>query len=310
MTRLERHSLGRSGLEVSAFAIGSWRTFERIPLEQGADVLREARRCGIDFMDVARYDDETGSAPIRSGYSEVVFGEAFRAAGVIREEVVVAEKLWWEHWPRQSARAELDESLERLGFDRVDLIYSDPPPADLPMARVAEEIGGLLDAGLARAWGVVNWPAARIAAVSAAADDAGIAEPAAVQLPYSLVRRSPVEDAGMQAVLERVGASVVASYALFGGVLSGRYSDAGAAGRMTSRLHDPAVRDAVDRAAALRPLAAELGVDVATLAYGFASAGPRVASVLFGATTPEQVRRNVRRLDDEQLAQLRRAADG
>jgi len=114
----------------------------------------------------------------------------------------------------------------------------------------------------------------------------------------------------MQAVLERVGASVVASYALFGGVLSGRYSDAGAAGRMTSRLHDPAVRDAVDRAAALRPLAAELGVDVATLAYGFASAGPRVASVLFGATTPEQVRRNVRRLDDEQLAQLRRAADG
>ena len=132
MTRLERRSLGRSGLEVSAFAIGSWRTFERIPLEQGADVLREARRCGIDFMDVARYDDETGSAPIRSGYSEVVFGEAFRAAGVIREEVVVAEKLWWEHWPRQSARAELDESLERLGFDRVDLIYSDPPPADLP----------------------------------------------------------------------------------------------------------------------------------------------------------------------------------
>ena len=43
-------------------------------------------------------------------------------------------------------------------------------------------------------------------------------------------------------------------------------------------------------------------MDVATLAYGFASAGPRVASVLFGATTPEQVRRNVRRLDDEQLA--------
>lgn len=79
----------------------------------------------------------------------------------------------------------------------------------------------------------------------------------------------------MQTVLERAGASVVASYALFGGVLSGRYSEAGAAGRMTSRLQAPVVRAAVDRADALRPLAAELGVDIAALAYGFASAGLR-----------------------------------
>ena len=45
-----------------------------------------ARDAGITFLDDARYDDETGSAPIETGYSEVVFGELFRQAGWRRDE--------------------------------------------------------------------------------------------------------------------------------------------------------------------------------------------------------------------------------
>ena len=61
-----------------ALALGSWRTFERIPREPALAVMRAAREAGIDFLDDARYDDETGSAPIPTGYSEVLFGELFR----------------------------------------------------------------------------------------------------------------------------------------------------------------------------------------------------------------------------------------
>ena len=55
-----RRALGGSGLEVSALSLGSWRTFERIPREEGRAVLQAAREAGIDFLDDARYDDETG----------------------------------------------------------------------------------------------------------------------------------------------------------------------------------------------------------------------------------------------------------
>src|SRR6478672_7639402 len=117
MTTLPHRPLGSSGFDVSLFSLGSWRTFERIPREQGAAVMRAARDAGINFLDDARYDDETGEAPIRTGYSEVVFGELFRAAGWVRDDVVVANKLWWEHWPQEDAATELDGSLERMGLD-------------------------------------------------------------------------------------------------------------------------------------------------------------------------------------------------
>ena len=70
------------------------------PTRAGRVRARPRASRGIDFLEVARYNDESGSAPIPSGYSEVVFGEAFRASGWPRDEVTIGEKLWWEHWPR------------------------------------------------------------------------------------------------------------------------------------------------------------------------------------------------------------------
>ncbi|HKO26716.1 MAG TPA: aldo/keto reductase, partial [Solirubrobacteraceae bacterium] len=118
---MPRQVLGRSELTVSRLSLGSWRTFERIPREDGLAVMRAAREHGFNFLDDARYDDETGTAPLRTGYSEVLFGELFRAAGWERVDTVVANKLWWEFWPGQSAAAELDGSLDRMGFEYIDL---------------------------------------------------------------------------------------------------------------------------------------------------------------------------------------------
>src|ERR1700730_5921388 len=76
--------LGRPGLHVSVLSIGSWVTFEHLPMETGVATMVAAREFGIEFLDDARYDDRTGRAPIPTGYSEVVFGELFRAAGFRR----------------------------------------------------------------------------------------------------------------------------------------------------------------------------------------------------------------------------------
>jgi aryl-alcohol dehydrogenase-like predicted oxidoreductase len=147
--------LGGSGVDVSVLALGSWWTYERIGGDEGIAVMRTARERGVTFLDDARYDDETGNAPIRTGYSEVIFGELFRAAGWRRDEAVVANKLWWEFWPEQSAAEVLDASLERMGFDYLDLAYSWATVNGPRVEEVVSAVGGLISSGRVRAWAVL-----------------------------------------------------------------------------------------------------------------------------------------------------------
>ena len=309
---LSSRPLGSSGIEVSALSLGSWRTYERLPADTGVAIVRAARDEGINFFDDARYDDETGTAPIRTGYSEVVFGELFRGAGVRRDEAIVANKLWWEFWPEQSAAAELDASLGRMGFGYVDLIYANAPPPGMAVADLVADVSGLVDSGKARAWGLVNWPADLAGQAAEAAASLGVTAPCAVQLPYSLVRRSWVEDAAMTQALKALGAGVIASFSLAGGVLTGKYGSGPALGRAAGTLEDPRVAPAVAAAEELTGLAGRLETTAAALAMAFPLTNPAVTSVLFGATDAEQVRANcaaiglLDRLGPADLAQLRR----
>jgi aryl-alcohol dehydrogenase-like predicted oxidoreductase len=157
--RVPHRRLGGSSLSVSRIALGSWRTFERMDRADAERVLDHALRSGIDFLDDARYDDETGQAPLATGYSEVLFGELFRAVGAEREAVTVSNKLWWEFWPGQDALSELEGSLERMGFDRLDLLYSSTLPDAVPVAVAVEQIAAVLATGRVAAWSVVNWSA-------------------------------------------------------------------------------------------------------------------------------------------------------
>ena len=305
---MERRPLGTSGIDVSVVSLGSWRTYERIPREQALEVMRAAMELGIDFLDDARYDDETGTAPIPTGYSEVVFGELFRAAGWRRDDVTVANKLWFEFWPEQTFEQELDASLGRMGLDHVDLIYATLPPDRLGAEDIVEGVGGLIASGRARAWGIVNWPPALLLEVTRVAAERGMPPPCCAQLPYNVVSRAWVEGRDEAAALAESGASVVASAVLAGGALTGKYDDPGASGRMAEKLADPSVRDALDAGRRVRELAERHGTSPAALAIAFALEGDRVASVLFGATSAEQVRDNARALQvsADAVAELRR----
>ena len=98
------------------------------PREQAASVLDHARSRGIDFLDDARYNDETGTrADPVPATRRSCSARLFRASGWPRDEVTIGNKLWWEHWPQQSPAEELDLSLERHG----------PRPCRLPRVRPA-----------------------------------------------------------------------------------------------------------------------------------------------------------------------------
>jgi aryl-alcohol dehydrogenase-like predicted oxidoreductase len=273
--------------------------------------MSRARELGVNFLDDARYNDETGTAPMKTGYSEVVFGELFRASGWKRQEVVLANKLWWEFWPEENAAAELEGSLRRMNMDHFDLAYAEKPPEGLSIDEIVRGIGDLISAGKLRAWGVLNWPASLIAEAAKICAETGVPSPCAAQLAYSLVARSPVENHEMVDALDAAGTSVVASFTLDGGALTGKYATRGVQGRLSSGRENQRHAAAFRASQELARLAQRFGTQTAPLAIAFALLNTRVASVLFGATSAEQVSENVKAVevaagfDADAIAQLR-----
>jgi L-glyceraldehyde 3-phosphate reductase len=255
--------------------------------------MQAAREAGINFLDDARYNDETGRAPIPTGHSEVVFGELFRAAGWRRDETIVSNKLWWEFWPDQSPAQELAGSLARMRLDHIDLIYSEVPPDGVGLEDAIDMITGLIRAGAARAWGTLNWTPEQMERAWQIADREGVPGPTATQPPYSLVHREIVDDPGMRRLAADRGVAIVASYTLAGGVLTGKYDQDPGAGRAAGMLDQPRVAPAVAAGRDLAALGRDIGVAPASLAMAFALVNPSVTTVLFGATRPEQVSANL-----------------
>ena len=235
---LPHRRLGGSEIEVSRIALGSWRTFERMPRADAERLLAYALGRGIDFLDDARYDDETGKAPIPTGYSEVLFGELLRAVGADPAALTISNKLWWEFWPGQDAIGEVEASLQRMGLERLGLLYSSTLPAEVPVPVAVEQIAAVLATGRVGAWAVVNWSAADLAAATAEARGRRSRRRARRSCRTAWPgptgsRTRPWSDA-----LAAAGASLIPSAALAGGALSGKYAD-GAAGRLSDELNDP-----------------------------------------------------------------------
>ena len=312
---LPHRPLGASGIEVSIMSLGSWRTYERMSRDEGVAVMRAAREAGIDFLDDARYDDETGAAPIPTGWSEVVFGELFRASGWRRDDVTIANKLWWEHWPDEDAAAELDGSLGRLGLDHVDLIYAIAPPPTLPVATVVEQVAGLIASGRARAWGTGMWSGEALSEALDVCDATGAPRPVAAQMGCSLAEHSQPSDPTTRAALDRGPIGLVAAHVLAGGTLSGKYLDDPARPGRAGGDDNPVARRGKQIAARLAALGDAWGMATSHLAIAYALGHPNLASVLFGATSPDQVRANVgavetfSALDADQRAAIDALAD-
>jgi aryl-alcohol dehydrogenase-like predicted oxidoreductase len=305
---LPQRSLGATGPQVSVMSLGSWRTFERMPRDAGLGVMLAAREAGVTLLDDARYDDETGTAPLPTGWSEVVFGELFRRAGWNRDAVTVCNKLWWEHWPDEDATTELDGSLGRMGLEHVDVIYAIAASTAPPVEVVVEQVAGLINSGRARAWGTGMWSGQQLNAALDVCDATGAPYPIAAQMACSLADHRQSADAAVNAALERGAIGLVAAYVLAGGTLTGKYAS-GAPGRAGDD-RSPVAARGKEIGIRLAGLAAEWDVPASHLAFAYALDHPHLATVLFGATSVEQVQSNVaavatyEALDDAQRAAI------
>ncbi len=311
---MEYRKLGSSDLEVSAFALGSWMTYEFMDQDDALNVFKSGLDQGLNFLDDARYDDRTGHAPLKSGYSEVLFGQLLRKSGANRNDLVIGNKLWLEFYPGQSLEEEIDGSLGRMQMEYLDLAYCATPPTGVPLADLLRQLDALIKTGKLRYWGVLNWPAEQLAQAYELAAREGLSAPVASQPAYSLLTKSPVEDPQTARVYREGGIGIVASFTLYGGLLTGKYNrDARVLNTRfkpedIENMREKGLLEKVDR---VIEIAQSLGCTPAQLAMAYVLKNPQVASILFGAKKPAQIEDNLKalevaaRLDDTIMANLR-----
>jgi aryl-alcohol dehydrogenase-like predicted oxidoreductase len=298
---MERRRLGGSAVEVSRIILGcgNFGGIGSAPEffgqgESEAEAFRimdAAWELGITSFDTA---DAYGG-----GRSETMIGNWIRSRGhrpgLTTKTYNPMEAGADRGLSRARVTRQLASSLERLGVEHVDLYLAHEFDPDTPVEETTATFEGLVEVGMTRSYGVSNFDGAQLRSVLA------IARPAAVQNSYSLLERSDERD------VLRLCADFDVAYTPFsplaGGWLTGKYrrgEPAPAGSRMTLRpepyehLRTERTFDALER---FERVAAERGVDAATLALAWPLAQPQVTAIVVGPRRPDHLQPAVRALD-------------
>jgi aryl-alcohol dehydrogenase-like predicted oxidoreductase len=275
-------------LQVTAVGVGCNNFGWRIDDRAAAAVVGAALDSGINFFDTADIYGE--------GRSEEFLG---RALGGRRREVVVATKFGMKlDEQRRGAKPEyirraVEDSLRRLNTDYIDLYQLHRPDPETPIADTLGALDELVKAGKVLQIGCSNFSAAQLREAAEAVRP-GAARFASVQNHYSLYHREPEDEVLAECVRE--GLAFLPYFPLESGLLTGKYRPGAAppAGSRADAGWGPKVftPENLEWAERLRQFAERHGHSLLDLAVSWLVAQPAVASVIAGATSPEQVRTN------------------
>jgi len=276
-------------------------------LETSKSVIDAALDVGINFIDTA--EEYSTTTRIGSGRSEEFIGTAL---GRRRNDVLIATKFSPRvlNAPEQRGAkrivSALEGSLRRLRTDRIDLYQQHFPDPETPLDEILEAMTRLVRDGKVREIGCSNFPAEMIEEAQARSRAGDFARFASVQSPYNILDAAP-----QRAVLEACahnGMMLLPCFPLASGLLTGKYrlnepppadSRFGIDTTVTGLLRDQLSEDRVAKAQKLRAYAQERGRSLLELAISWLACQPKVASVIAGATRPEQVRANAAAADWE-----------
>jgi aryl-alcohol dehydrogenase-like predicted oxidoreductase len=301
---VETRSIG--ALTVSVVGLGCNNFGGRIGEAETDAVVGAALDAGITLFDTADIYGNT--------LSETYLGPAL---GARRDEVVLATKFgapYDGHEGGGSAayvRTAVEDSLTRLGTDRIDLYQLHVPDQKTPIAETIGALDDLVAEGKVREFGCSNFSTAMLEE-AAAATPTGAPGFVSVQNQYNILHREP-ED-GVLAECERTGMAFLPYFPLASGLLSGKYRvgepppEGARLTNMGERAASQLSDDRLAKVAALDEVAQRSGHSVLDLAFGWLLSRPAVASVIAGATRPEQIAANVAgggwRLGDDVLAEV------
>jgi aryl-alcohol dehydrogenase-like predicted oxidoreductase len=282
-------NLGSSDIEVSEISLGSWLTYGvGVEREHTEACTKAAFDAGINFFDTANVYGQ--------GAAESAWGEILK--DYKREGYVLATKVFFpmsetdRGLSREQIHKQIDKSLERLQTDYVDLYQCHRPDSETPIEETMEALTEVCDAGKAREIGFSEWTVEQI---QAGLDVPHTRDWVSSQPQYNMIWRPP--EAELIPFCEAHGISQIVWSPLAQGVLTGKYKP-GEGIPEDSRMASDEMNWAMSRymsdeileaVQGLVPVAEKAGLSMATMALAWCLRQENLASVIIGASRPEQV---------------------
>lgn len=302
---MQYRRLGKSGLKLSAFSLGSWVTFARqVDRAAARDMMAMAYEHGINFFDNAEIYEK--------GQSEILMGETLRALAWPRDSYCVSSKVYWggdKPTQRGLHRKHVTEAchaaLKRLQVDYLDLYFCHRPDIETPIEETTRAMHDLITQGKVLYWGTSEWNAQQITEAYAAARTFGLTPPTMEQPMYHLFHREKFEKDLLPLFTDHgLGATTFSPLAM--GILTGKYGEdipegsrLGLSGYewLRAHLNTEEGQMQLEKTRQLQALAQEAGLAVHHLALLWCLQNPHVSSVIFGASHIGQLEDNLGALD-------------
>jgi len=290
---MEYRQLGHSGLEVSLVGLGTNNFGRRCDQAQSAAVLDQALESGINFIDTANI--------YSAGESETHIGHWLQGK---RDQVLIATKFGMDMGDgpmqqggsRQHIMASVEASLDRLQTDCIDLYQIHRVDRRVPIEETLRALDDLVRQGKVRYIGASNFDAWHLCEAEWVARTRHLNRFVSVQNYYNLLKREIERE--VTPFCESYGVGIIPYFPLESGFLTGKYRRGetppeGARLTGSPRGDDLLTDDNFDLLDRLSAFAQERGHTLLDLAIAGLAVQPAVASIIAGATTPEQVVANV-----------------
>ncbi|WP_240665993.1 aldo/keto reductase [Agromyces sp. LHK192] len=275
---------GETGIRAHALALGGSMFGWTLGNEDAERILDRFAALGGSVVDTAD--------SYAAGRSESIIGRWMASRGT-RDRMVVSTKVGHHHdrtgLAPHTLRAAVEDSLQRLGTDRIDLLYLHGEDPDVPLAETLGAVGALIDAGKVVTLGAADFSPERLIEARVLAAN-GLPRIEALTTRYSLMDRRSFEGAP-ELVAHAQGLAVLPYFALANGFLGGRV-------RRRAEVRHDARGERVARhlgrrghrvLAAIDDIAFARGIQPATVALAWLLARPAVAAPVVGVSRPEQL---------------------
>lgn len=296
---MEYKSLGRAGVKVSEICLGTMMFGGPTNESDSVRIIHRALDAGINFLDTANV--------YNGGESERIVGKAVLS---VRDEVVIATKVCgpMADGPNQSGSSryhimsQVEESLRRLGTDRIDVYYLHRPDPTTPIEESLRALDDCVKQGKVRYIACSNFDAWQVCEGLSVSEQMNLERFACVQPLYNIVNRDI--EVELLPMCQQHGLGVVPYSPLARGVLSGKYlsgeapPDGSRAARRDARIRQTELREeSYEVAQRLIPLAEAHNKTLTQFALAWALANPIITSVIIGPRTMKQLDDNLGCLD-------------
>ncbi len=291
---------GNSGLKLSAVSLGFWQNFgHKGCFANMENMVHTAFDLGITHFDLA---NNYGNP--YNGSAEENFGRILQDMKQYRDEMCISSKAGYEMWPgpygdRNGSRkyliASLDQSLKRMGLEYVDIFYHHVFDPNTPLEETALALDHIVKQGKALYVGISNYNKEQTAEIMKIFKE--LHTPFIVNQPsYSMLNRW-IEDNKLDeyAIESGIGLSVFSP--LYQGFLTDKYLQGvpqdSRVGKGETWIGNELNDKMVEKLNKLNDIAAKRGQKLSQMALSWVLSNKAVATVLIGASRPEQIVENV-----------------